>query len=276
MSTPQTPATVKAAEINTLTLSAEVVGRLMLNGDCSQLTPIQRIEYYQYRCNALQLDPATHPFEYINLSGKLVLYAKAAVAQQLCRSRNLSTTIVSSYKMDDGTYVVQVRVTGSDGRVTDNIGAVSLSGLKGEGLCNALMKATTKAIRRAVLAHEGLGMLDETEVDSIEDTRKTVVSVEDAHAQQPAKVVDVVHPPQEDVKHEGKDTGEIEEKPAPKEDPTRYFTAVLDQLCSVAESHGADDKMLAAIRLKYKTMANEKGLPFTIKSMVDSMAKYNK
>jgi hypothetical protein len=47
------------------------------------------------------------------------------------------------------------------------MGAVPVDNLKGEAKANAMLKATTKAIRRAVLAHCGLGMMDETEVETI-------------------------------------------------------------------------------------------------------------
>jgi hypothetical protein len=72
--------------------------------------------------------------------------------------------------MDD-IYLVSVRVTGADGRLSENQGAVAVAHLKGDALANAVLKATTKAIRRAVLSHVGLGMLDETEVETIPGAR---------------------------------------------------------------------------------------------------------
>ena len=51
-------------------------------------------------------------------------------------------------------------------------GAVCLGSLKGEALCNAYLKCETKAKRRLTLSICGLGMLDETEVDSIPNARK--------------------------------------------------------------------------------------------------------
>jgi hypothetical protein len=41
---------------------------------------------------------------------------------------------------------------------------VNIEGLKGEALANALMKAETKAKRRATLSAVGLGMMDESEI----------------------------------------------------------------------------------------------------------------
>jgi hypothetical protein len=51
-----------------------------------------------------------------------------------------------------------------DGRTTESIGAVSIGNMKGDSLCNAMMKAETKAKRRATLDLLGLGMLDESEI----------------------------------------------------------------------------------------------------------------
>ena len=43
------------------------------------------------------------------------------------------------------------------------MGVVSITGLKGENLANAMMKAETKAKRRATLSICGLGWMDEVE-----------------------------------------------------------------------------------------------------------------
>ena len=147
-------------------LTPETLSKLIANGDLSGLTDEQRTQFYVYRCNALGLDPATQPFEFIRLSGKLVLYAKKECANQLSQRQSLSATIVGDGMMG-GIYRVQARVTTTDGRVTDDIGCVNVEGLSGESLCNAMMKAATKAKRRTILGHCGLGMLDESEVDSI-------------------------------------------------------------------------------------------------------------
>jgi hypothetical protein len=56
-------------------------------------------------------------------------------------------------------------------------GAVNINGLRGEALANALMKAETKAKRRATLSLCGLGMLDETEVSDIPADQKAPASV---------------------------------------------------------------------------------------------------
>lgn len=147
-------------------ISIKTLESLILDGDLSQLSSSQRIEYYKCRCDQVGLDPSAKPFELIKLNGKVVLYATAACSQQLTAKHKLSHAIMDRCTTD-GIYCVSCRVTGPDGRTTENIGAVPLDTLKGEARANAIMKGTTKAIRRSVLAHMGLGMLDETEVDTI-------------------------------------------------------------------------------------------------------------
>jgi len=66
-----------------------------------------------------------------------------------------------------GVYVVTARASLPDGRYTDSLGAVNISGLKGDAYGNAMMKAETKAKRRATLDLLGLGMMDETETETI-------------------------------------------------------------------------------------------------------------
>ena len=148
------------------TLDPNIIANLVTTGVLSCLSPTDKVAYYNYRCQQAGLDPAAKPFDLLNLQGKQILYANATCTQQLCSVHNLTTTVVSRERVEDA-YTVVVKVTAPDGRSTENIGAVTLTGLKGDGYANALMKAHTKAVRRTVLAHCGLGMLDETEVTTI-------------------------------------------------------------------------------------------------------------
>ena len=151
-------------------LDPKVIESIVMNGDLSKLQPAQKVAYYNYRCSQAGLDPAAKPFDLLKLNGKEILYANAQCTQQLCAIHKLSTQVTHREKMDD-IYLVSVRVTGADGRLSENQGAVAIAHLKGDALANAVLKATTKAIRRAVLAHCGLGMLDETEAETIPNAR---------------------------------------------------------------------------------------------------------
>ena len=151
-------------------LDPKIQDSIVLRGDLSGLNETQKSQYYLYRCKQVGLDPAAKPFDLLKLNGKEILYANASCTQQLCALHKLSTQVMHRERLDD-VYLVSVRVTGADGRVSENQGAVAVGNLKGDQLVNGILKATTKAIRRAVLAHCGLGMLDETEVETIPEAR---------------------------------------------------------------------------------------------------------
>jgi hypothetical protein len=164
---------------NAAVLDPKIQDSIVLRGDLSGLNETQKRDYYLFRCRQVGLDPAAKPFDLLTLNGKQILYANAGATQQLCAIHKLSTQITHRERVD-GIYIVSVRCTGADGRVSENQGAVDVSSLQGERLANAILKATTKAIRRSVLAHCGLGMLDETEVESIPEARReSLVVTED-------------------------------------------------------------------------------------------------
>lgn len=146
--------------------SEEIVRRVVTEGDLTRLTAAERVQYYSKTCESLGLNPLTQPFEFIQLNGKLRLYARRDATDQLRKIHRVSLAIVARERTDD-LYVVTARATTPEGRVDESIGAVPLTGKKGEDLANALMKAETKAKRRVTLAIVGLGFLDESEVESI-------------------------------------------------------------------------------------------------------------
>ena len=148
------------------TLDPNIISSLVINGDLKRLTPEQKVAYYNYRCQQAGLDPSAKPFDLLTLNNKEILYANAGCSQQLTSIHGLSHQITGR-ELTDGIYCVFCRVTGPDGRSTENMGAVPVENLKGEMKSNAMLKATTKAIRRSVLAHMGLGMMDEAEVETI-------------------------------------------------------------------------------------------------------------
>jgi len=112
------------------------------------------------------------------LNGKLTLYAKRDATDQLRASRGVSISIVNRETIGD-VYVVTARATVGD-RSDESTGAVPIGNVKGEALANALMKAETKAKRRVTLSICGLGMLDETELETIPEVRVALPPVKEA------------------------------------------------------------------------------------------------
>jgi hypothetical protein len=169
------------------TLDAATIEQVLVGGDLSKLTPEQRLAYYKSVTTSIGLNPLTKPFEYIVLNGKMVLYARRDCTDQLRTLRNISITIASRETIGE-VYVVTARASTPEGRTDESTGAVSMKGLAGEALANAMMKAETKAKRRVTLSIAGLGMLDETEADSIPDAKRVEVNTETGEVVMPAHI----------------------------------------------------------------------------------------
>jgi hypothetical protein len=151
--------------------AGDIMERVIAVGDLSKLQPEERVLYYNRTCESLGLNPLTRPFEYITLNGKLTLYARKDCTDQLRSLKRVSVAIVDRQRIED-IYAVTARATMPDGRTDESIGAVPIAGLKGDNLANALMKAETKAKRRVTLSICGLGMLDESELETIPATAR--------------------------------------------------------------------------------------------------------
>jgi hypothetical protein len=149
----------------------EIMETVLIKGDLSKLTADERNSYYRAVCESVGLNPFTRPLEYIQLSGRLTLYAKKDCTDQLRSLYKISVTDMAENERD-GVYIVTTKVANAEGRTDMAKGAVSLTNLKGEALANAIMKAETKSKRRATLSICGLGLLDETEVDDIPGAQK--------------------------------------------------------------------------------------------------------
>lgn len=145
---------------------ASIIEAVVVSGDLSKLTPQQRVAYYTKTCESLGLNPFTKPFDYINLSGKLTLYAKRDCCDQLRKINGISIEVVEK-KIVDGIATVTVRARTPEGRIDEDLGAVTVSGAKGDAMANGLKKAITQAKRRVTLSICGLGWLDETEVEQV-------------------------------------------------------------------------------------------------------------
>lgn len=154
---------------------ASIMERVLLTGDLSKLTSRERVDYYAKVCESVGLNPLTKPFAYITLNGKLTLYALRDATDQLRKLHGVSLTIKERTERD-GVCVVTATAVDKSGRVDESTGAVSIQNLRGEALCNALMKAETKAKRRVTLSIVGLGMLDETELDTITEQTSAEVA----------------------------------------------------------------------------------------------------
>lgn len=182
--------------------TGEALEQVLILGDLSKATPSQRVAYYKAVCASLSLNPATQPFAYLTLDGKLTLYARREATDQLRRIHHVTLRVTRREFIEDGSaYAVEVIASTPDGREDFATGVVSLEKeegewvqanggkrlfksagqwkrLRGDALANALMRAETKAKRRATLSICGLGILDESEIETIPDAKPVVVDIE--------------------------------------------------------------------------------------------------
>ncbi|MBX0290983.1 hypothetical protein K3G63_11065 [Hymenobacter sp. HSC-4F20] len=148
--------------------SVDTIQRLVLGGDLSKMDAKARVTYYIQLCESLKLNPYTQPFQILRLSGKEVLYATKSCTEQLRKQNKVSVTKLE-HRTENGLMVVTCSVKDKTGRTDASTGAVVIENMKGEALANAYMKCETKAKRRATLSICGLGMMDESELDTIKD-----------------------------------------------------------------------------------------------------------
>jgi hypothetical protein len=173
------------------------IEKALIGGDLSDLSLEQRGALYQQVCASLGLNPLTQPFGYLQLQGKLRLYALKGCTDQLRALRKISIEIVSM-KVEQDLFMVHVRARDEAGRVDEDVGFALITNKKGDDLGNAKLKAITKAKRRCTLSICGLGMLDESEVESI-PTAKTYTA--DAVPEAPLALppAEPEHPSQEQI-----------------------------------------------------------------------------
>jgi hypothetical protein len=153
---------------------AQVLERVIIEGDLSRLSPAERVNYYNEVCRSVGLNPFTKPLEFLVLNNKLTLYALKNATDQLRNMHAISITKTEIHE-SDGYYTVVAYGKNKEGRVDSELGVVYLKNLQGEARANAMMKAQTKAKRRLTLSMCGLGFLDESEVDSIPEARTMTV-----------------------------------------------------------------------------------------------------
>jgi hypothetical protein len=144
--------------------SPDVMAKVIISGDLSQLDAKQKVSYYGAVCESVGLNPLTKPFEFINLSGKLVLYATRNCTDQLRKLYGISVEIVGREVVED-CYVVTARASMPGGRHDESTGVVAIAGTKGEFRANLMLKCETKSKRRVTLSLVGLSTLDESEVE---------------------------------------------------------------------------------------------------------------
>lgn len=157
---------------------AKVIESLVIKGDISALGPEDKATYYMRMCESLGLTATTQPFTLLKLNGKEILYVTRGATDQLAAIHRLNREIVDGPRVIDvsGTKMIYAvcKATHPNGRVETAVATVPMN-----DPLNGLMKAETKAKRRATLSILGLGLLDETEIETIPaNTRSEVPQID--------------------------------------------------------------------------------------------------
>lgn len=179
--------------------------KYLLDG-CWKAAPDEhKNEFTQLFCEHAGISAISRPIQWLFLNGKLQPYAAKDCTDQLRRVNEISLSVVGrDYSPDGSVYIVTCQARAKSGRYDESTGAVSLlepekirvegrwqdnprAGqlLRGDDRVNAIMKAETKAKRRVTLSLCGLGMLDESEIETIADA--TLAPVAAQPAKQPAQ-----------------------------------------------------------------------------------------
>lgn len=186
---------------------SEKVTDVLLHGDLKSLSNAEKTNFTKSVCDALGLNILTKPFDFINLSGRLTMYATKSCTDQLRKIHGVSITKVEKELVGD-IYTVTAYARDVNGKEDSDMGAVDVAGLKGEKLANAMLKAITKAKRRVTLSICGLGILDETELEDVPREVKSSPLVESPFKDEPSPLID--HIPED--KPEEHDLGNYEIK----------------------------------------------------------------
>lgn len=155
-----------------MAINADLLEKVIIGNDLSGLSSIEKVQYIKGLCQTLGLNMVTKPIQLLKLQGKEIPYFTKDASEQLRKINKVSIIKIDKEMLDGGLYIVTTYASTPDGRKDSSTGVIVTSGLRGDGLANAMMKAETKSKRRVTLSICGLGFIDETEVDSIQGAHK--------------------------------------------------------------------------------------------------------
>lgn len=146
-------------------------------GRCDNLDINQQAEYKKYLCAKIGVSPTLQPVDLIPTKNGVRPYLNKGAAELIRDTRKISI-IGLELAEQNGMFIVTCKVRGANGRVDCDMGACP----KGNEPNNALMKAVTKAKRRATLSMCGLGAI-------IEEAHPTEYNGNGSEEQQPKSSV---------------------------------------------------------------------------------------
>lgn len=157
----------KEVSININTMTKEALFEVLVTGNIAKLNGQQKLDYTQALTTSLGLNPLSRPFQFISFQGKEMLYATKDCSEQLRKIHRVSVEDCN-IQITDKVIIATAKVRDGLGRVDTATGVVPVPN-SATDMAVAIMKAETKAKRRATLSICGLGILDESELDLMEN-----------------------------------------------------------------------------------------------------------
>lgn len=162
----------------TLKDSMAEVARFMTSGDLSRLPKATKDAFIVKLAEQIGIPPYPPPFAFVtDKRGKETLVPQKHLAQALRDKHGISTEITYQGplqlgdKFDESIYVVKMKGTLPSGRFAEEMGTGFFGGdsAVGRGKADEVLKTVTKAANRVTYSLLGIGLIDETEVDSLRD-----------------------------------------------------------------------------------------------------------
>jgi hypothetical protein len=205
-------------------------------GDLTSLSADEKYQYCKLMAEKVGLEKEVAPFKILNLEGRQILYADKGTAEMLRKKHELSFT-QPVYEREDNVLSCTLGIT--DGKRTDyDCGAVSIEGLGSVDYANAKMACMTKAKRRATLSFCGVGMIDESEFDTIQSKIGTAEFSQESGLMITSKKIEKSAAMVDEAKNLNAEKPSKEKTPAPvmDKDPNLWLIAEIDNpQTSVAE-----------------------------------------
>jgi hypothetical protein len=146
--------------------------KLVIQHDLSKLSPEQLVQYLRDVSEFIGLDPDLNGLDTIwmpNENGpgqSLVVYARRGTAEILRQIQGVEVSSLT-HQMVKGSIVFTATGKNAKGRQEIAIGSKFIEQLLGKALDDAVMTASTRALRRLTMQFTSLGILDESEVKAI-------------------------------------------------------------------------------------------------------------
>lgn len=152
---------------NDIEINEQLLEKVILQNDLAGMTSIEKVQHVKNVCLSLNLNPLTKPIQLHKFQGKEVMYMSKDGAEQLRKNHNVSISSLETDILRGDLYVVKAHAQLPNGRQDCSTAVVSIAGLKGDAIGNAMKKCETQSKRRVTLSICGLGMLSEEELENL-------------------------------------------------------------------------------------------------------------